>query len=315
MSTEFGRKEKVLFSLYGSKEYEEAFSMAERLIKEYPSKGSILYNYAYSIKSLMGDADGALRLMEEAVEKGYWSDPKRLEADSDLKSLQGDTRFTHVLELNAKLAEEGRKKASPVLKIIEPEAGGKAEKPLPLLIALHGNTQSAEDAAEEWKFMAEKGWLVGVPQSSQELIAGGYVWNDFIKAIPEVKSHLEQIEKNHNIDKGKIVVAGFSMGGALAAKMCIEQLIPCRKFILVGPYIKEPSGFAPAIRAFAPGGGRGYVLVGENDSECLDGARNLYELLKSNGVDCRLNVLKNLAHEYPDDFPSHAEAILKFLLD
>lgn len=315
MSTEFHRREKVLIDLYNRKEYGEAFSMVEQLIREFPSKAGILYNYAYCIRNLMGDSDGALKLMEMAIQKGFWSDPSQLEADNDLKNLHDDPRFRKMLGLNASLAEESRKNSSPKLKIIEPASKtGKSDDPLPLIIALHGNMQSVEDAAEEWKFMAEKGWIVALPQSSQEGISGGYIWTDFSVAIPELKRHYGQIAENHKIDTERLVVAGFSMGGALAAQVCLDQHIPCRKFILVGPYIKAPADLEEPIKKFAKGGGRGYVLVGEKDTECIDGAKKLTVLLKANGVACGIHILENLAHEYPDGFESYAEEMLRFLL-
>jgi len=315
ISTEFQEKEKQILNLYSQKRYGEALATANELLRNNPGKEGILYYYAYCIQNLMGDREEALALMEEAVQNGYWADPKQLQEEPDLQSLRGDARFKAVVKKNSDLAEECRIKSKPVLKILEPsDYNPGSSQPLPLIIALHGNNQSAEDAIEEWKFMADKGWLVATPQSSQEVLSGAYVWNDFMISIPEIKAHLEYIHEKYSIDDEKSIIAGFSMGGALAAKLCLGQIIPFKKFILMGPYLDNPSELETPVQTFSSEKGRGYLIVGENDSECLEGTKQLYRMLEGNGIGCRIDIIPGIAHEYPENFQQLVERNLEFLL-
>lgn len=315
ISTEFRNKEKKIIELYSQKKFKDAYSIIEEMIKKYPAKAGVLYNYAYSVKNLTGDTDGALALMEEAAEKGYWADPKQLVEDPDLQNLRHNPRFKEILNRYSNLAAEGRKNQKPILKILEPSNdAANSSEPLPLVIALHGNNQSAEDAIEDWKFMTEKGWIVALPQSSQVSMPDAYVWNDFSMAIPEIKAHYDAIRKKYKIDEDRLIIAGFSMGGALSAKLCFEQIIPCRRFILMGPYLKNPSELESAVRSFSNRKGKGYILVGENDSECIGGAKELFDMLRDNGTECVIDIIPGLAHEYPDNFQEMVGRNLEFLL-
>ncbi len=117
--------------------------------------------------------------------------------------------------------------------------------------------QSIEEAAEEWKFTAEKGWIAALPQSSQERIYRCYAWNNFSVAITELEKHHEQIAGNHKIDYERSVVAGSAMGGALAAQPYLDRQIPCRRFLLLWPYIKAQAELEESVKEFASVGGKG----------------------------------------------------------
>lgn len=316
ITSEYNEREERFFELYTKKKYAEARDIIEQMLKDYPEKAGTLYNYTYCTRNLAGDTEGALDLMEEAAKKGYWSDPEQLAGDSDLQNLSGNPRFREVLKRYSELAEESRRNSEPALRIIEPAEGThKSGDPVPLVMALHGNNQSADDAVEDWKFMSEKGWLVALPQSSQISMPGAYVWNDLSVAIPEIGEHFDQIRKDYRVDPDRTIVAGFSKGGALAAKVCFEQVVPCRRFVLMGPYLGDLDGIKGMVEEFSPGRGKGFILVGENDSDCIDGASNLHRMLLDKGVDCKLDVIPGLGHAYPGDFSDRLAGNLGHLLE
>lgn len=286
------------------------------MLVNYPEKAGALYNYTYCARNLAGDSEGALDLMEEAADKGYWSDPEQLAEDEDVANLRSNPRFKKILERYSELARDSRKNSKPGLKIIGPEEGKTEQsRPTQLILALHGNNQSAEDAIEQWKFMADNGWLVAIPQSSQISMPGAYVWNDLAVAVPEIREHFEALQERYNIDAERTIVAGFSKGGALAAKVCLEQVIPCRRFVLMGPYLGDLKGIDAMVEAFSSGAGKDYILVGEKDSDCIEGAKNLHNMLKEHGVDSRLEIIPKLGHAYPEDFSGRLEKNLDFLLE
>ncbi len=105
------------------------------------------------------------------------------------------------------------------------------------------------------------------------------------------------------------------MGGALTAQPYLDRQIPCRRFILVWPCIKAPAELEESVKEFASEGGKGYVLVGDKDSGCIEGTRKPAELLNANGVECRIDILEDVGHEYTDGFQQYVEALLSFLLE
>jgi poly(hydroxyalkanoate) depolymerase family esterase len=99
----------------------------------------------------------------------------------------------------------------------------------PLLVALHGCRQDAEDFAHGTRFdvLAERHGLIVVYPEQDERANGHRCWNWFLpenqrRDGPEpakILALVEEIATTHSVDRTRIFVAGLSAGAALAAAL------------------------------------------------------------------------------------------------
>src|SRR5262249_19153152 len=105
--------------------------------------------------------------------------------DDDLVSLQGLPAYEELAHRNQQRFAEVDAHTRPELLLIPP-AGEHAER-APLLLGLHGNSQNARLAANDWRPIADKGWMLACIQSSQLLTSDAYIWNDLARGTADVQ--------------------------------------------------------------------------------------------------------------------------------
>jgi hypothetical protein len=287
------------FQLYKQEKYSQALNLVVREFTNFPEQAHRLYFWRACLASLTGKTEQALARLEEAVEAGYWYNQQQLREDSDLDSLQGLPRFEGLVETCLERQVVAQAAATPTLITLEPEgASGFAGPPWPLLLTLHGNNNTAEAAAADWGAATSLGWLVALPGSSQVTGPGAY----------------SCLTERYEIDRERVVLGGFSMGGGLAVWLALSGVVQAQGFVVVGPYVPDMDQLL-ASRGERQASLRGYIIVGEEDDACYEIALALAENLNEQGLRCELVVYPALAHEHPPDFETSLARALDYIFD
>jgi dienelactone hydrolase len=305
-----GAIEQEFHTLSGEGKFAAAYELATREAGRFPSSAqAIVYSWRFCTACLMGDPALALRLLEEALAAGYWYGEASLREDADLTSLHGLPEFERLVALSSQRRDEALARATPELKLIEPEG---VRAPYPLLLALHGNSSNIASSAHYWRQASAQGWLVALPQSSQVMGEQAYGWNDRDWAVREITQHFAAIQQRYAIDLQCSVVAGFSMGGGLAAWLALSGTLAVRGFIAVGPFLARVDELVPLLEAHRQPL-RAYLVASQRDTYCYGVAQNLAELLPRHGIACELELHPDLGHDFPPEFERSLAKGLDFI--
>jgi predicted esterase len=304
--------EQEYYRLYTEGAHAQAYKLVTREAGRFPewAQGSY-YNWRMCAACLMGDNALALQLFEEALAAGHWYDEAGLREDADLASLQGMPKFERLVEMSLRRREEALAQAKPVLRTFEPE--GHAQ-PYPLLLALHGNHSNLDESARYWRHATAQGWLVAAPQSSQVMGEGTSGWNDRDWAVREIEQHMAALHDQYTIDPNRIVVAGFSMGGGLAAWLTLSRVVPTRGWVGVNAFLPDVESVLPLAEACRGQGFRAYLIASQRDASCYAIAQRLAEMLPPHGIPCELELHPDLGHDFPPEFERSLTKGLDFVL-
>ncbi len=183
----------------------------------------------------------------------------------------------------------------------------------PLLVVLHGNNSNASETAPYWEPMADRGWIVAVPQSG-EIGASpeSYTWNDRERTAAELDVHIERLKGATQIDTSRIVLAGFSMGGTQAIALALTRRFTVRGIVPVCAWLPDIGEFGRLIEGGAAKMLRAYVIAGVEDPSRA-GARALVEVMRAHKIRAQLDEREGLGHDYPQDMEETLAKALAFV--
>ena len=311
-----------MFQFYRDKRYSEALGVAVEAAEKFPEYRARTSFWVACLRSRTGNPDEALKGLREALQAGVWwaQDSFR---DSDLDPVRTRPEFTSILEQNQHLMQSAAKTAEHELLVEKPAATGKS----PVLVVLHQRYGERPDVtAFNWMSALSRGIALAVPWSSQVYAPDGRCWDNLEVAEKDAFWVYSKLRNDEEIDLGRVVLAGFSQGAALAIYLTLKRSFPCRGFVAIAPsdwVVPEsqraverdrPSpAFASFIRSSDPRGFRGRIIIGENDP-FLRKAEFLKDEMVRHGLDCNWTVERGMGHEYPKEFESELGKALDFVL-
>lgn len=270
-------------------------------------------HHALRLHGRMGDVEGAIETLNDAMDEGLWFSKTWLNADTeDFKSLFKSEDFSALAEESWEIQQEAAEEAIAEMWALLPTDD--VENP-PLLVALHGNYSSAIDDQAYWEEITDHGVMLVMPESSQIDGPEAYVWSNFEIAEYELKEHFATIQAGYEFNEDAVILAGFSMGAGFAAYATIKGLIPANGLILVAPYIPDVQTLIESLDADHNSNLRTYIIIGEEDAGCLPAARELSAAMEERGMDVQLDLRANYAHTYPEEFSETLVKAVAFVLN
>jgi len=243
--------------LYEKAEYQAAYDVVTAWMDDFPEQIWRIYNWRVCLTAKMGNHEHALDFLDEALDKGIWYSEKILSMDEDLAGLSGLPRFDDYIEKSGQEEAEAKGHAQQVIKIFDAEFTGEQKLSSGIMI-YHGNASSVEHQSSFWQPLAEYGFFVALPESSQMVGSNAFVWDDWDTAKNETTEHLSWLRNIEDWENLDLYFGGFSMGGGVAMWLSmIDEFSLIKGFIVLAPFIPDINRFKPLLHDARERGIRG----------------------------------------------------------
>lgn len=308
MALAFPELQKQVFALYGAQKYVEALETVNAALPEYGDYRARLTDWTACLLCLQGKPDEAIKVLQEGLEQGLWYSPDRLTDDPDFTPIRQRPEFATIVEESERRKQAAQAETQSKLRVFPPKY---FDEKTPLLMAFHMRLANLEDTAPHWLSAVDRGAFLAVLQSGQLAGPTEYCWDNYDQAEREAKNAFDVLKMQHPFNPDYVVLGGASQGAGLAARLALSGSIPAKGFVaVVGAPSPEP--IMPHVESAIQRGIKCVFITGERD-----GARphieNVYGELHGRGLECRLEVIPNLGHDYPEDFAGRLESALRFI--
>ncbi len=288
--------------------YEKAFEYA----RFEPSSRFLLAD----CRARLGQTDRALAELAKAVEYG-WNDVDAIaQLQIDVPSLAGGARLIPIVAA----AKVCRAETIAFYK----GSSVKPSEPAPLVVVLHGLGDAPRGNLAYWKEVADNlGLVVVAPYGVTKLGNGmSYAWHrkgsrksadlDVRASKRAIDRAIETVSKEYDVDTDKIVLAGFSQGGALALRLLGDD--PGR---YVGAAamctVYESQGDRYWERAARRADFNVYLIVGKLD-KWFEACKQAYDEMRAAGINVEYVQRDDMGHEIPVDYAQLQTKALRFVL-
>ncbi|NUM44500.1 MAG: hypothetical protein HUU38_07305 [Anaerolineales bacterium] len=314
----FPQFESHLRTLYAEGKLREIIAQIDERRDDFPDERLFLAYWQLGMAARLEDEELAFQILDDLIYQGQWINQVLLKTSPSLETLQNHPQYEERLREMSVLQEREIRQLIPLLTLHQEGRCGSDNNPCPLLIGLHAGRTVSLKAIPFWQVAATHGWLVGVPQSSQALWSGGYVWDDVQIARDEVEHHLNTLKTKYTVDPRRIILAGRGTGGELATLLPVSGGIDARGFIALGPtgtLMDDPDQWTRILQGRPPRGLRGVILVGERDPyPHLPEIRRIVDIFNQNGLPTLLEILPTLGGDYTPDYDQAILRAIDFVL-
>jgi poly(hydroxyalkanoate) depolymerase family esterase len=171
--------------------------------------------------------------------------------------------------------------------------GGKAGKPVPLLVMLHGCNQSPETfaAGTGMNGLAEKNSFLVLYPNQDTLSNAERCWNWFDSNTQHkqgeaaiIMKMVDRVRTEYNVDKSRIYVAGLSAGGGMASILasCYPEVFSAAA-IHSGIEYEAATTYLVASEVLAKANGTPPDIAGRHAYECHGSSRRLIPVIVFHG--------------------------------
>ena len=306
---EFAEFENRLRELLAEEKHLQIINLIEDEIENYPDQRIYLIYWQLGMASRENNPDLAVGYLDDLIEEDIWISQYLLRTSPSLENLQDSLEYNERVEAMAELQRREAAQLLPLLTLRQDDQSLPEGEAYPLMLGLHRERSTALGSIKPWQPAAEVGWLVGVPQSTQALWSGAYVWDDFAQARVDLAEHVRDLASKYPVDAKRVILAGHQQGGELAAWLPCSGGMDVRGFIAVAPAgvnTANPDRWFHALQANRPVGLRGAIISGDIGTPYLPELKRLADILNAFDVPTHLEILPGVG---PDDEPAFQEPI------
>lgn len=276
---------------------ENGYAAAYQFLQEEYEKNPENYGpqTLYFLACLAGGANlpkKALEWLRNAIlDNGWWYRPEVLE-DEDLASLKHNPAFISLKSISDSRYADAVSKTRAVF-TWERKKGDR------LFLAVHGNTQNGQIAADDWKPLLrdDTQWQLETIQSAEPDGYGTYRWSyNMVSYVPVA----EAIEKMQNEGYKKIACGGFSAGCDMLLRAIIFTPARCDMLLLQSPWIPILQDHTEdLVNSVKQKRITLKIFCGSDDEDCLPMAKQLYEVTNKEGIPVELAIQEGNRHQFP----------------
>lgn len=295
-------------------EFQQALELIEKEGASFPANRPLVDYWKMVSCARLDDRKRVIEIAENCLKDGVWFGEMMWRRSPSFASLHGDADFERIVASSLALQEKDSPPSEPVVIKHFPTDYSKKS---PLLIALHGNQNTAEGTLPFWRASVDSGFLLAVPQSSQAMFKGAFIWDDLEVSFRDVKACYESLMSEMDFDEQNIVLAGHSMGGLIAIQMALTGEMPVHGLVVNGPALPfgdEPEELDRLLPSARERGLRIYFVVGEKDTDIeQDEIRAFAEKIKSAEIPCELETVPAQTHDYNFAYDVPLQRALEFV--
>lgn len=303
----FAELQKELFRLFENEKLGPIFAHLAKMEDKFPEKLDKTSFWRACLYSIQGNTQKAVMVLDDALKKGFWWNPKTLTKDQDLQSLLPLDDFQTIIEKCKEIIKHQKKVSRSELFVYGNQTSETG------IFSIHWKASNVKEFAPYWfnKSLLNN-YLFGFPQSSQVYGFHSYCWDHHEMAQDELANRYLDFQKMYN--PKRTIYSGTSQGGTLAIELCLKDENSMNKgFITVIPAIRELSSIEKQLKKRKSLDFKCAIITGDQDP-FYQKTNELISLLESYGIQCQLTVKEGLGHYFPEDFSTLLPQAVHFIL-